>query len=519
MVWTRGWEQAIKVCTQVHDHLQTIVKSVRAQGLIPENACFAPLSPLSFDLPVLFGDSDSEAPLLESPGHGFSVSCTLFFFVATRSNFAMRSQQDLSVFTPSSNPVEEFSSSSPDRVGMWLEHFTVIDGMHPQPDESLPTSWNDYMPPRIVRDHGKADIAFFGSTLFAPPSPALSFPESSCYSRHPTPLSASPSAPGFGEDLTEEYADEPIMSPPRLIAPLPRRPSQTPTTPLSSVSTPELIAESVPATPESPDIPLAHAFPQSPPTQSPTPRPTPKSSSSTPTLSASQEQADSGMHSPPAASSPLPSMSNLRVPFADDDDFEPEPSDDEDDDGDDDTYHPGAGSPRKKQGPASPRKRFAATSPRGEPQAIRVPKPRAKEALSPIASTSLTPPSFSSSTSLASSSAPLYHPPPKVERRPKSDYPSRTAESAAYDDHECKYCIHPPFTRVSDADRHMHKSCWLRPEDLREAIVCDKCGTEVSRGDAYKRHQQKKCKGKRGIVKMKGCVRTIVGRVKKVKKA
>lgn len=77
MIWTHGWEQAIRVCTQVHDHLQTIMKSVRAQDLIPEQVSFAPLSPLSFDLPMLLGDSDSEVPLLESLDHGYSVSCML----------------------------------------------------------------------------------------------------------------------------------------------------------------------------------------------------------------------------------------------------------------------------------------------------------------------------------------------------------------------------------------------------------------------------------------------------------
>lgn len=497
MIWTHGWEQAIRVCTQVHDHLQTIVKSVRAQGLIPEQAPFAPLSPLSFDLPMLLGDSDSEGPLIESLDHGYS------------------SQPNSSVFTSSSIHAEESSSSSPDRVGMWLEHFGVIDTMHSQLEESLPTSWDDYKPPCTVRDHGAADIACFGSTLFAPPSPTLSFPESSCYSRDVTPLAASPFAFGFSEDITEEYTDELVMSH-RLIAPLPRRSSHTPSTPLSSASTPDLVPGSVPATPDSPDIPLALTFPQPLPSKAPTPKPTTKPT--TPTPSASRKQAASDMGSPDPASSPLTSMSNLRVPFVDDNDFEPEPSDDEeeDDEDDDDAYHPSTGSSRKKQGPASQRKRFAATSPRGEPQAIRVPNTRAKEQLSLIvASSSMASPTSPLTFSPSSSSDPLYHPPPGVKRRP-IDYPSRTADSADYDAHECKFCIHPRYVRSADAERHVRYSCWLNPN--RERQECPKCGVDVSRDDALTRHRRDKCKGKRGSPRMKGCVRMIEADGKKVRK-
>lgn len=60
------------------------------------------------------------------------------------------------------------------------------------------------------------------------------------------------------------------------------------------------------------------------------------------------------------------------------------------------------------------------------------------------------------------------------------------------DDHNCHYCAHQPFARVSDRRRHEKTSCKGR-KNLPK-VTCEFCKVEVSRMDAVKRHYLISCR-------------------------
>lgn len=64
----------------------------------------------------------------------------------------------------------------------------------------------------------------------------------------------------------------------------------------------------------------------------------------------------------------------------------------------------------------------------------------------------------------------------------------------------CLFCTHSPFSRASDCKRHMRSSCLYNsflgsstPADRSPRFTCDLCGIPMSRMDALKRHQRRKC--------------------------